>query len=139
MFQVLYDHIESVKIASQSTAAFKSCKVRSRLQCMLCCVSNLSCILLDQETLLWDQKDWSDAGLSDESDEEEEQPVQVVRRRTKSSSTSSQDTGVTYSDDVWFLIGRFVDPEDVLRFALICRATHCVTHLVGFWTNLYKR
>ena len=102
-------------------------------------------LLTDQEALLWFEKDWDEDNISSHSDEddEQEQLVRVVTRRRRkcrvTSTTPDDDTGVTYSIDIWFLIGEFVDPEDVSRFALICQGAHLVTHSSRFWANLYRR
>uniref|UniRef100_A0A182N5L0 Transmembrane protein 183 n=1 Tax=Anopheles dirus TaxID=7168 RepID=A0A182N5L0_9DIPT len=48
---------------------------------------------------------------------------------------------VAYNDyhiDVWFLVSEFVRPEDVCRFALICRKTAEVVQSGRFWTQLYR-
>ncbi|XP_055704249.1 transmembrane protein 183-like [Phlebotomus papatasi] len=48
----------------------------------------------------------------------------------------------TYADyciDVWWLISKHIMPEDVLRFALICRKTACVVSMEKFWSHLYRR
>ncbi|XP_062499961.1 transmembrane protein 183A-like [Corticium candelabrum] len=41
--------------------------------------------------------------------------------------------------EVWLAIGRFVPPEDVLTFCLICRRSYEATHRPLFWIRLYKR
>uniref|UniRef100_A0A182XFK1 F-box domain-containing protein n=1 Tax=Anopheles quadriannulatus TaxID=34691 RepID=A0A182XFK1_ANOQN len=48
---------------------------------------------------------------------------------------------VTYNDyhiDLWFLVSEFIRPEDVCRFALICRKTAEVVQSGRFWTQLYR-
>lgn len=45
----------------------------------------------------------------------------------------------TYPNDIWYLISEFIQPEDVLRFALICKQTYAVTTTIKFWNTLYKR
>lgn len=45
----------------------------------------------------------------------------------------------TYPNDVWYLISEFIQPEDVLRFALICKQTYAITTTMKFWRTLYKR
>ncbi|XP_071051475.1 transmembrane protein 183A [Onthophagus taurus] len=41
--------------------------------------------------------------------------------------------------DVWFVIGRFIKPEDVGRFARICKASYSVVCGAKFWVDLYKK
>lgn len=50
-----------------------------------------------------------------------------------------EDDGVQYPLDVWFLISHHIQPEDICRFACICRSSHYVVHTAQFWTNLYWR
>lgn len=104
---------------------------------------NCSIWISDQESLQWFDKDWDELEVCDDSHEEEEdeKPLKMAnrRRRYAKSSNLTVDDGVVYAVDVWFLIGQFVDPEDVVRFALICRGAHFVTHSVRFWVNLYER
>ncbi|XP_053670221.1 transmembrane protein 183 [Anopheles nili] len=48
---------------------------------------------------------------------------------------------IVYNDyhiDVWFLVSQFIPPEDVCRFALICRKTAEVVQSGRFWTQLYR-
>ncbi len=47
--------------------------------------------------------------------------------------------GLVYPLDIWFLIGQFVNPEDVGRFAAICRSSNYVTQKARFWQHIYKR
>lgn len=44
-----------------------------------------------------------------------------------------------FPNDIWFLISEFVAPEDVPRFALICKQTYAITTTLKFWKNLYRR
>lgn len=41
--------------------------------------------------------------------------------------------------DIWHHIAQQIDPEDVGRFALICRQTAYVASTPGFWKNLYRK
>lgn len=41
--------------------------------------------------------------------------------------------------DIWHHMGKFVAPENVGNFALICRQTAFVTSTTPFWTNLYTK
>ncbi|GAB0095542.1 uncharacterized protein DMENIID0001_109370 [Sergentomyia squamirostris] len=45
---------------------------------------------------------------------------------------------VDYCIDTWWLISEYIKPEDILRFALICRKTASVVRGVRFWNQLYK-
>lgn len=44
-----------------------------------------------------------------------------------------------FPNDIWFLISEFISPEDIPRFALICKQTYAITTTLKFWKNLYRR
>lgn len=44
-----------------------------------------------------------------------------------------------FPNDIWFLISEYIRPEDVMRFALICKQTYTITTTLKFWKNLYRR
>lgn len=45
----------------------------------------------------------------------------------------------TYPIDLWYLVSSHIQPEDVLRFALICKQTYAITTTMKFWRAIYKR
>lgn len=47
--------------------------------------------------------------------------------------------GEEYPIDIWHVIAAYIRPEDVCRFALICKNAWAVTCTAAFWTRLYKR
>lgn len=53
-------------------------------------------------------------------------------------SSESRD-GEDYPVDIWLLLSSYIRPEDVCRFALICRNAWTVTCTAAFWTRLYRR
>lgn len=65
------------------------------------------------------------------------------RRRKKTSCSSNEErctaTGKEYPLDVWFLISEYIQPEDVSRFAAICKASYSVVCTAKFWVNIYRR
>ncbi|XP_037535572.1 transmembrane protein 183A [Nematolebias whitei] len=82
-------------------------------------------------------------GSSDDLDPEEEvdNESKVARKkknkRRKESSECSD--GEDYPVDIWLLLSSYIRPEDVCRFALICRNAWTVTCTAAFWTRLYRR
>ncbi|XP_028261877.1 transmembrane protein 183A isoform X2 [Parambassis ranga] len=82
-------------------------------------------------------------GSSDELDPEEEgeSDTKAARKkknkRRKESSESSD--GEDYPVDIWLVLSSYIRPEDVCRFALICRNAWTVTCTAAFWTRLYRR
>lgn len=47
--------------------------------------------------------------------------------------------GTVYPSDVWFYIARYIPPEDLSRFALICKDAYRVMLSVQYWKELCKR
>lgn len=47
--------------------------------------------------------------------------------------------GNVYPLDVWFLISEYIRPEDIGRFAGICKTSFAVVCTAKFWFGLYKR
>lgn len=41
--------------------------------------------------------------------------------------------------DIWLVLAAYIRPEDVCRFALVCRSAWTVTCTAAFWTRLYRR
>ncbi|XP_072238565.1 transmembrane protein 183A [Leuresthes tenuis] len=82
-------------------------------------------------------------GSCDDLDPEEEgeSETKVTRKkknkRRKESSESSE--GEDYPVDIWLVLSSYIRPEDVCRFALICRNAWTVTCTAAFWTRLYRR
>ncbi len=47
--------------------------------------------------------------------------------------------GVTYPYDLWCLIGDYVAPESVNKFAVLCKDAYAVVCSARFWGKLYQR
>lgn len=50
-----------------------------------------------------------------------------------------EEYGALYPSDLWFLIARYIPPEDLARFALICKDAYRVVLSAHFWMQLCKR
>lgn len=71
-------------------------------------------------------------------------PVFVMkkcRRKKTLSDTMAKNCndGNTFPLDIWYLIAKYIRPEDVITFSTICRDAWCVVNTPSFWLNLYKR
>ena len=55
------------------------------------------------------------------------------------SEVAADDSGHEYPLDLWFLLGSYIEPDDISRFARICKGAHAVVHSAMFWHELYKR
>ncbi|KAM8975973.1 transmembrane protein 183A isoform 2-T2 [Pelodytes ibericus] len=50
-----------------------------------------------------------------------------------------QSTGDDYPIDIWLVLASYIRPEDIVKFALICKNAWIVTCTAVFWMRLYKR
>jgi hypothetical protein len=102
--------------------------------------------------LEWFEKDLSDfeitdfpAALSDAEKENVDCGASVrsrTRRRKKKQLENlimKDESGYIYPLDLWFILGSYIDPEDISLFARICKSAHIVIHSAMFWHELYKR
>lgn len=62
-----------------------------------------------------------------------------VGRKKKINYETSQTEGNEYPLDIWFLISEYIQPEDVGRFAGICKTAFAVVCRAKFWFSLYRR
>lgn len=77
-------------------------------------------------------------------DNNDDEPVRNGRRRTRESKLNQEvvDLNHVYSEypmDFWWTLSEYIAPDDVGRFALICKATYAITGSVKFWKHLYKQ
>ena len=47
--------------------------------------------------------------------------------------------GRTYPQDLWFLLGKYIAPESIQTFGLLCRGSWTVLKTFQFWSALYER
>ncbi|XP_044761242.1 transmembrane protein 183 [Coccinella septempunctata] len=77
---------------------------------------------------------------SDDEDEETDKKSPQCKKKGKpKNEKKDEETGVNYPVDIWFLISNHIRPEDVGRFAAICKASYAVVQSALFWKCLYKR
>ncbi|XP_053698259.1 transmembrane protein 183-like [Sabethes cyaneus] len=55
------------------------------------------------------------------------------------STDTQQESHCDYVIDIWYIISEHILPEDVCRFALICRKTAEVVQSARFWRHLYRK
>lgn len=46
---------------------------------------------------------------------------------------------VDYPFDLWFILARYICPEDVGKFAMLCRNSAAVLNSMSYWIQLYNR
>ncbi|XP_026163877.1 transmembrane protein 183A isoform X2 [Mastacembelus armatus] len=77
--------------------------------------------------------------LDPEEDGENETKVGRKKKNKRRKESSESSDGEEYPVDIWLVLSSYIRPEDVCRFALICRNAWTVTCTAAFWTRLYKR
>lgn len=110
--------------------------------------SNVNKVLKQiEDNKSWDEKtDDFDGDFVEQENEDGtisyvlQKPESRRRRKTFSNSDHRVETaGNEYPIDIWFLISEYLRPEDVGRFAGICKMTYEVVSTAKFWFSLYKR
>ena len=86
------------------------------------------------DDLDWDEKDYDDPQVFNE-EEEEIRPRGSYSKRILTRIIDKEN----YPFDIWFLIGTYIAPEDIGRFALICRTTNRVVNTPAFWISTFNR
>ncbi|XP_051956846.1 transmembrane protein 183A-like [Xyrauchen texanus] len=78
---------------------------------------------------------------SDELDSEEGDEIKGShKKKNKRHKENSVGTnGEEYPVDIWLVLAAYIRPEDVCRFALICKNSWTATCTAAFWARLYKR
>lgn len=75
-------------------------------------------------------------------DEDVTEATQTLAKANKSPNELEVNADHSYNyfpDDIWFLISEYICPEDITRFALICKQTHDITATLKFWRNVFNR
>jgi len=95
-----------------------------------------------------EDKDWFEKSLDefvfdsapeDEEDECYRDNNAGRRKKRSSSSKSGTDSGLDYPIDIWFILGEYIKPENVGRFACLCKSAYAVTQASKFWIRFYRR
>jgi hypothetical protein len=74
-----------------------------------------------------------------ESDEDDEEDSGTRNRKVKQKKAAKEEGGIRYPADIWFLIAKYIPPEGLCKFSLICRDAYRVLLSVQFWKELNKR
>ncbi|KAF5290726.1 hypothetical protein FQA39_LY14645 [Lamprigera yunnana] len=107
--------------------------------------SNVTTLIKRIETeKTWDVRDDFDEDFDMTENDANGVPIigkKLGGRKSKNaiSAVSSDSTGNSYPLDVWFLISEYIKPEDIGKFAGICKASFAVICTAKFWFSLYKR
>lgn len=77
--------------------------------------------------------------FTDDDDDKIRDNQAIKRKLDKVQEPAVDHVYSNYPVDIWFLISQHIYPEDVCRFASICRTTASICASPGFWFSLYKR
>lgn len=61
------------------------------------------------------------------------------KRSKRIKETLHSNIGDDYPLDIWLMLASYIRPEDIMKFALICKNAWTVTCTAAFWMRLYKR
>ncbi|KAJ8360496.1 hypothetical protein SKAU_G00170210 [Synaphobranchus kaupii] len=76
---------------------------------------------------------------SDELDPEDCAKGSRKKKNKRRKENSECSDGEEYPVDIWLMLASYIRPEDICRFALICKNAWTVTCTAAFWTRLYRR
>ncbi|XP_078686276.1 transmembrane protein 183-like [Branchiostoma floridae x Branchiostoma belcheri] len=100
----------------------------------------------EEDSVPWYEKDWDsdheEIHAGSDSDTELEENLTSINQLNSKHDRQVQDSSepeVEYPMDVWFVLAPHIRPEDIGRFAAICRNTWHLTQTIGFWRRLYNR
>ena len=101
------------------------------------------------ETLWYDREDFDPLSSGEEnessclkkktSERTRVRKTSNIKKLVKQDSISQSHRGATYPLDVWCLLSKYICPEHVLRFCLICKGANEALNMRSFWLRLYKR
>lgn len=78
-----------------------------------------------------------------EESEEEEQELSssscIVTRTCSDTQKKKPVKNVNFPSEIWILLSDYIQPENVGRYARICRTTYNIVSSQGFWRRLYRR
>ncbi|OWF48363.1 transmembrane protein 183-like [Mizuhopecten yessoensis] len=101
----------------------------------------------DASETSWFDKDLDEIDINTDSTDQQsedgvEEPVpetKLNRRKRRLKGSESEDTGISYPIDLWYVLSRYVHPEDLTVFFRLNHSTFSVSSTIQFWRGLYKR
>lgn len=82
-----------------------------------------------------DERDWDEREYDSESEPIDESKFKLSTVIIPHNYVNDTD----YPIDLWHLVSIHIDPEDILRFALISKRTYYVVNTVSFWIQLFRK
>jgi hypothetical protein len=72
------------------------------------------------------------------SDSNQKEFTQSASRKEKKKRKKSFSGEFVYPLDLWYILSKFIRPEEILRFSLICKGAFEAVSLFAFWLRMYK-
>ncbi|KAF5298971.1 hypothetical protein FQR65_LT09520 [Abscondita terminalis] len=116
---------------------------KNRLKKSTCNVTTVIKRIESEKT--WDERDDFDEDFVTVNKEVSEDGAVIISKKTGDKKiknltlVNTDEVSNTYPLDVWFLISEYIRPEDIARFAGICKSSFAVVCTAKFWFSLYKR
>lgn len=88
----------------------------------------------NRDEIMWDQEE--------ETDEQKSCVDKARRCNTRNKGKTKEKHfkgGVSYPLDLWYILSDYIQPEDVMTFACICKSALAVVNSPRFWLRLYQR
>ncbi|XP_026739890.1 transmembrane protein 183 isoform X1 [Trichoplusia ni] len=85
----------------------------------------------------WEDID-ADSTITEETNEDGSKKLTYKKKKLQHTPVDER-PGNEYPEIIFYLISKYIKPEDVARFARINKACYAVTRNRSFWTLLYKR
>ncbi|KAL3841763.1 hypothetical protein ACJMK2_019865 [Sinanodonta woodiana] len=93
---------------------------------------------LEDFDIVPDEEDLSDTELKDDGNSHKIHTKKDAEKK-KLKLDRHASAGVVYPVDIWFLLARYIYPEDIQSFACLCKGAYSVVRCVQFWKQLYLR
>ena len=100
-------------------------------------MSSLASLSLKENDVVPDS--WMERDNEESEEEEQELSSCIVTRTFSDTQKKKPDKSVNFPSEIWILLSDYIQPENVGRYARICRTTYNIVSSQGFWRRLYRR
>ena len=99
-------------------------------------LASLSLKVADEVPDSWMERD------NEDSDKEEQEPSSCLITRTNANTGSEKEKpghNLIFPSEIWIILSDYIQPENVGKFARVCKTTHNIVSSQSFWRRLYRR
>ncbi|KAI5637636.1 hypothetical protein NE865_09619 [Phthorimaea operculella] len=97
---------------------------------------------LDPKDIDWEEFQIDDYDLFEEVNADGSKKI-VYKKKKKAEKPEPDNIedrpGIVYPEIVWYFISRYLTPEQIFIFALLCKDAYRATHTEAFWRRMYDR